>query len=165
MNASSMLDLYASEIQDMYNAEKQLIKALPKIAKAASSESLSNAILSHLEETQGHVRRLEMILKDLHKKPGGEKCEAMEGLIAEGDEVANAEGDDAVRDAGIILAAQKVEHYEIAGYGTLCVFAKLLGRKEDHRLLGEILAEEKNADSGLTRIAESEINVEAAASS
>jgi ferritin-like metal-binding protein YciE len=164
MNASSMLDLYTSEIQDLYNAEKQLTKALPKLAKAATSESLRDALRSHLAETEEHVRRLESILRSLHKKPGGEKCEAMAGLITESDEIAKADGDDAVRDAGIILAAQKVEHYEIAGYGTLCTFAKLLGRKDDLRLLKETLGEEKSADSSLTTIAESEINLEAAAS-
>jgi ferritin-like metal-binding protein YciE len=165
MNASSMIDLYASELQDLYNAEKQLTKALPKLAKAASSEALASALRSHLDETQGHLRRLETILKGLNKKPGGEKCEAMQGLIAEGDEVAHANGDEAVRDAGIILAAQKVEHYEIAGYGTMCTFAKLLGRAADLKLLKEILAEEKAADSTLTDLAESEINWEAAAAS
>ena len=164
MNASSMLDLYTDEIQDLYNAEKQLTKALPKMAKAVTSSALQDAIRSHLAETEEHVTRLETILRGLNQKPGGEKCEAMQGLITEGDEIAKAKGEDSVRDAGIILAAQKVEHYEIAGYGTLCTFAKLLGRQDDLRLLKQTLAEEKAADSTLTRLAETEINVEAAAS-
>jgi ferritin-like metal-binding protein YciE len=164
MNAKTMLDLYTGEIQDLYNAETQLTKALPKMAKAATSPALADAFRAHLEQTQEHVRRLEQVLKGLNKKAGGETCEAMQGLIAEGDEIAKSQGEGAVRDAGLILAAQKVEHYEIAGYGTLCTFAKLLGRKDDARLLKETLQEEKDTNSALTGLAESEINLEAAAS-
>lgn len=163
MNAESLLSLYISELQDLYNAERQLTKALPKMAKAASSRELAQAFRNHLSETEGHINRLEKIFENLEEKPAGEKCEAMEGLIAEGNEAAKAKGDDAVRDAGLIVAAQKVEHYEIAGYGSVCTFAKLLGRRDDLRLLKEIIQEEKTADTSLTALAERVINLEAAA--
>lgn len=163
MNADSLMSLYISELKDLYSAERQLTKALPKMAKAASSRELSAAFRKHLEETEDHARRLEEIFDDLGEKPGGEKCEAMEGLIAEGNEAAKAKGEDSVRDAGLIVAAQKVEHYEIAGYGSVCTFAKLLGRRDDLKLLKEIIGQEKTTDTNLTELAERLINVQAAA--
>jgi len=159
MKADTLLNLYIGELQDLYNAEKQLLKALPKMQEAASTEELAEAFGKHLIETNTHVERLETIIKDLGKKPGGEKCEAMKGLITEGDEIAEADGVDNVRDAGIIVAAQKVEHYEIAGYGSMCAFAKVLGRKQDLKLLTKTLEEEKAADAKLSELADGIVNV------
>jgi ferritin-like metal-binding protein YciE len=160
---NSLLDLYISELQDLYDAEKQLTKALPKMAEKASTPALSQAFEDHLQETITHVERIESILEDLGEKPGKEKCPAMKGLIAEGERTLKERGDDTVRDAGIVVAAQKVEHYEIAAYGSLCNFAKILGRNQDLEALRKTIKEEKAADQTLTRIAESEINLEAAA--
>jgi ferritin-like metal-binding protein YciE len=162
MKLDSMLELYISELQDMYNGEQQLIKALPKMAKSASSGPLGDAFNSHLAETKQQAERLEQIFEALERKPGGETCEAMKGLITEGEEIIKAGKNEAVRDAGLIVAAQKVEHYEIATYGCLVTFARLLGRDDDARLLKQTLDEEKACDTSLTSLAESEINVEAA---
>jgi ferritin-like metal-binding protein YciE len=163
MKLESLTDLYISNLQDMYNAEKQLLKALPKIAKSAAEPELRAAIEEHLEETQTHVNRLEQIFKNLDERPGGEVCEAMQGLVAEGEEVISADGDDSVRDAGLIVAAQKVEHYEMAAYGSLREFASLLNRKEDVTLLEETLEEEKETDKRLTELAETVVNKKAVA--
>jgi len=162
MNAETLKELYVSELQDLYNAETQLVKALPKMAEGSGSPKLATAFRAHLDQTKGHVARLERILESLGEKPGGHTCKAMKGLVAEGDEILKAKGEDDVRDAGIIVAAQKVEHYEIAGYGSVCAFAKQLGRTEDLKLLKATLAEEKHADEALTELAESTINAEAA---
>jgi len=158
MKLDSMSDLYLAELRDMYSGEKQLVKALPKMAKGASTEELRVAIEEHLQQTQNHVNRLETIFKSLDEKPGGETCEAMQGLVAEGEEVLKADGEDAVRDAGLIMAAQKVEHYEMATYGSLREFANLLNRQQDVDLLQQTLDEEKMADKKLNEIAEQVVN-------
>jgi len=163
MKLDSMSDLYVAELRDVYNAEKQLVKALPKMAKAAQTEELRTAIEEHLQETQNHVSRLETIFKSLDEKPGGETCEAMQGLVAEGEEVLKADGEDAVRDAGLIMAAQKVEHYEMATYGSLREFAHLLNREQDVDLLQQTLDEEKMADKKLNEIADQVVNKRALA--
>lgn len=158
MKLDSMSDLYLAELRDMYNGEKQLVKALPKMAKAAATEELRAAIEEHFQQTQNHVSRLETIFKSLDQKPGGETCEAMQGLVTEGEEVLKADGEDAVRDAGLIMAAQKVEHYEMATYGSLREFAHLLNREQDVDLLQQTLDEEKMADKKLNDIAEQVVN-------
>jgi ferritin-like metal-binding protein YciE len=162
MKLDSLQDVFTDLIRDLYNAETQLVKALPKMAKAASSEDLRTAFESHLEETQGHVERLERICEGLGIRPKGKTCKAMKGLIEEGAEVIETEGEPAAKDAALIAAAQKVEHYEIAGYGSARTFAELLGEDEAAKLLDETIAEEGAADKKLTEIAESGINVEAA---
>jgi ferritin-like metal-binding protein YciE len=158
---ATMEDLFLDEIRDLYDAEKQLTKALPKMAKAASSEELRTAFENHLEETENQVERLEQIFTMLDEKGTGKKCAAMAGLIKEGDEVASSTEDSAVRDAGLIAAAQKVEHYEISGYGSARTHAQLLGHQEAVSLLEETLKEEKQADRVLNDIAESSVNEEA----
>ncbi len=163
MTLRTMTDLYVNLLQDTHNAEKQLIKALPRVAKAAAKPQLAEAVLAHLEETKQQAARLERILKDLQKRPGGENCEAMEGLIEECKELIDADADDSVRDAAMIVAAQKVEHYEIAAYGSLCAFAKLLGRDEDLALLKQPSKEEHAANEHLNSLATSSVNSEAAA--
>jgi ferritin-like metal-binding protein YciE len=156
-------DLFLHNLKDIYNAEKQLVKALPKMAKGATSENLRTAILDHLQETHGQVERLEQVFQLLDVGARGIKCAAMEGLVEEGAEVLEDDFEDAVRDAAIIAAANKVEHYEIATYGTLISFARLLGHGDIEELLQATLDEEKAADQKLTELAESEINVEAQA--
>jgi ferritin-like metal-binding protein YciE len=156
-------DLFLHNLKDIYNAEKQLVKALPKMAKGATSENLRTAILDHLQETHGQVERLEQVFQLLEVGARGIKCAAMEGLVEEGAEVLEDDFEDAVRDAAIIAAANKVEHYEIATYGTLISFARLLGHGDIEELLQATLDEEKAADQKLTELAESEINVEAQA--
>ena len=158
MPLHSMQDLLVSELRDLYNAEKQLIEALPKIAEKTSSQTLRKAILDHLEQTRGHAARLERACSELGVKPTGKKCKAMEGLVAEGDEMLEDDGDEAVRDAGIITAAQRVEHYEIAAYGGAIAFAEELGRDSIARLLKQTIDEEEEADRKLTEIAETEVN-------
>lgn len=159
----SLNDLFVHALKDIYNAEKQLVKALPKMAKGASSEKLRTAIESHLQETEGHVERLEQVFESLELPNRGVKCAAMEGLIEEGQEVLDGDFEPPVRDAAIIAAANKVEHYEIATYGTLVSFARQLGKADAESLLQATLEEEKAADQKLTDLAESEINVEAEA--
>ena len=156
-------DLFLEELKDIYHAEIQLVKALPKIARKVSSDKLRETIEQHWEETKTHVERLEEIFEKLGQSPKTKTCEAMKGLLDEGDEILSATAEDAVRDAGIICAAQKVEHYEIASYGCLRTFATLLGREDVTELLDQTLEEEKHADQILTQIAENEINVEASA--
>jgi len=156
-------DLFIHALKDIYNAEKQLVKALPKMAKGATSEKLRTAIESHLQETEGQVERLEQVFDSLELPHRGVKCAAMEGLVEEGGEVLEGDFDPPVRDAAIIAAANKVEHYEIATYGTLIAYARLLGYSEAESLLQATLEEEKGADQKLTELAESEINVEAEA--
>lgn len=158
----ALMDLFVDEIKDIYWAEKHLVKALPKMQKAATTEELANAIADHLEQTKEHVARLEQVFELLGKKAVGKKCDAMEGLVEEGKSVIEeTEDGTATRDVGIILAAQKVEHYEIATYGTLTVLARTLGLSEIAGLLAETLAEEKETDELLTQIAENDINCEA----
>lgn len=158
---TQLMKLFLDELKDIYWAEKALVKALPKMAKNATSSELVKAIESHLKETEGHVEKVEQAFKSIDKKAVAKKCEAMDGLLKEGEEIMEDTDEGAMRDAGIISAAQKVEHYEIASYGTLCTFAKTLGLTEAADLLGEILEEEKAADSKLSDLAESSINMEA----
>jgi ferritin-like metal-binding protein YciE len=153
--------LFENELKDIYWAEKALTKAIPKMIKQATSEELIEALKDHLEETKGHVKRCEKAFELLGKSASGKKCEAMAGLIEEADEIMGSAEKGMVRDAGIISAAQKVEHYEIASYGTLCAFAKTLGEDEVANLLEQTLNEEKEADHKLTQIAESSVNEEA----
>ena len=156
-----MLDTLQSvledQVRDLYSAENQLVKALPKMAKAASSESLRKAITSHLEETRGQVDRLVQIAELLEIKPGGKKCKAMEGLIEEGKEVLEEEGEGSVIDVALIAAAQRVEHYEIAAYGTARAIAEKLGNGKVAKLFQQTLAEEGAADKKLTEISEGEV--------
>ena len=161
MKLNTLRDLYVEQLRDLYSAETQLADALPKMAEKASHPKLRQAIESHLEETRGQIERLERIFKSLDEKPGGETCQAMKGLIKEGQEMLKKRGDDDVRDAGIIAAAQRVEHYEISGYGTVATYAEMLGRTEDHDLLGQTLSEEKSADQKLNRLAKQVVNVDA----
>lgn len=159
--ATDLRKLFEDELKDIYWAEKALTKALPKMAKNATSEELKAALNDHLEVTQNQVTRLEEVFEVLGKKAQAKKCDAMEGLIKEGEGIMEDTKEGPVRDAGIISASQKVEHYEIASYGTLAAFANLLGEEEAAALLEETLSEEKEADTLLTSIAESSINLEA----
>lgn len=159
---SALLKLFTDEVKDIYWAEKHLVKALPKMAKAATSEQLRGAIENHLEQTQVQVTRLEEVFNLLEEKPQAKKCDAMEGLVLEGESVVeDTDQGTATRDVGIILAAQKVEHYEIATYGGLTQLAKTLGREDIADILAESLSEEKETNQLLTEIAESKINYEA----
>jgi len=161
MKLDSLQKLYIAELQDLYSAENQILKALPKMAKAASSPELQAAFREHLAVTEGQVARLEQIFERLGKSPKGKKCKGMEGLIAEGQEMMEEDADPAVLDAALICAAQKVEHYEMAGYGTVRTYAQLLNAEEDAELLQETLMEEEATDKKLTDLAENLINVEA----
>jgi ferritin-like metal-binding protein YciE len=154
-------ELFEETLKDIYYAEKAILKALPKMAKKASSEDLSAAFNEHLEQTRGQVKRLEQIFEMLGKAARGKKCDAIEGLTAEADEIIKEAEDDTVRDAGMLAAAQAVEHYEISRYGTLKAWAEKLGMNDAAALLDETLQEEKDTDAKLTELAESEINIEA----
>jgi ferritin-like metal-binding protein YciE len=158
MRAESLQDLYLEQLKDLYDAENQLIKALPKMAKAASSPELRNAFEEHLEKTREHAQRIETIFEGMGEKAKGQKCNAMEGLVKEGSEVIEEDMEEGVKDAALIAAAQRVEHYEIAGYGCVRTYANLLGDSEAANLLEQTLREEKEADELLGGIAE-EINV------
>jgi ferritin-like metal-binding protein YciE len=161
-NLETLQDLYLNELRDLYSAETQLIEALPKMAEAATDPELKRAFADHLEQTRGHAERLEEIFEGLGEQPGGETCDAMKGLIKEGQKMVSASGSDAVKDAGLIGAAQRVEHYEIAGYGTTRALAQRLGHHEAADLLQETLDEEAEADELLSSIAESHVNDQAA---
>jgi ferritin-like metal-binding protein YciE len=163
METNRLKHLYVEELKDLYSAENQMVKALPKMIKAATSEDLRAGFEEHLEQTKGHVSRLEEIFKALGESPKGKKCKGMEGLIKEGGEMIEEDPAPEELDAGLISAAQRVEHYEIAGYGCVSTYAKLLGEDEAESLLRETLEEEKKTDSKLTELAES-INLEAAGS-
>ena len=163
MALNSMDELFLNELKDVYNAEKQLVAALPRMAKAAQSPKLQQAITKHLGETEGHVKRLEQILQSLGEPLRGKKCKGMEGLIEEGKEILEEEGAPEVIDAAIISAAQRVEHYEIAAYGCLRTYALLLGNTEADRLLQQTLAEEEATDKALTALGEGGINQAAVA--
>jgi ferritin-like metal-binding protein YciE len=154
-------ELYISELRDLYSAENQLLKALPKMAKGASSPELKDAFERHLEQTKGHVERLEQLFQQLDESPKGKTCQAMKGLIEEGSEILKEEGEDSVLDAGMIVAAQKVEHYEIASYGSVRTFANLLGQDEAARLLQSTLDEESETNEILNGLAETVVNPEA----
>ena len=157
---NTLRDVYVEQLKDLYSAETQLIKALPRMAKAATSADLAQGFTDHLEQTKGHAERLEEIFKGLDEKPTGKKCKAMAGLVEEGSETIHEDASDAAKDAMLIAAAQRVEHYEIAGYGTVKTYAELLGEDEAARLLEQTLQEEVETDGKLTEAAKT-INVEA----
>lgn len=159
MANKELKDLYVDELKDLYSAETQLVKALPKMAKGASSNDLREGFEEHLEQTKGHVQRLEQIFESLGENPKGKKCVGMEGLIKEGSEVLDEDYEENVLDAGLIGAAQRVEHYEIAAYGTARALAEVLGEDEHVSLLTETLDEEKQTDEKLTELAQ-QINAE-----
>jgi ferritin-like metal-binding protein YciE len=163
MSADNLREALVEELRDLYNAEKQLVKALPKMAKGAASDELREAFESHLEETEGQVTRLERVFELLDEKPRGKHCAGMAGLIEEGSEKLQEDMEDSVLDAALIGAAQKVEHYEISGYGTLIAWAEALELTDVAELLNETLAEEKAADEKLSALAESGINEAATA--
>ena len=158
---SKLMKFFEDSLKDIYWAEKALVKALPKMAKKATSEELVSALENHLTETETQVEKVEQVFKLIGKKAVAKKCEAMAGLVKEAEEIMEETEEGAMRDAGIIAASQKVEHYEIATYGTLATFAKTLGLDDAAAILNEILAEEKSADEKLTDIAVSTINIEA----
>jgi ferritin-like metal-binding protein YciE len=162
---NSLHDLYISELQDLYDAEHRIIKALPKMVEAANSPDLRDALEQHLEETRLQAQRLEQIFSELDESPKGKKCKGLEGIIDEGEDVIDDVDDapPAVGDAALIGAAQRVEHYEIAAYGTVRTFARQLGYEQQAELLNQTLQEEGNADKKLTSLAESHINEEAQA--
>ena len=161
MAEKGLKELYIDELKDLYSAESQLVKALPKMAKASSSEELRSGFEEHLEQTKGHVERLEQIFQMLGESPKGKKCVGMEGLVEEGAEILKEDFEGAVLDSALIGAAQRVEHYEIAAYGTARAFAETLGENEHVSLLEETLGEEKETDEKLTELA-SQINQESA---
>jgi ferritin-like metal-binding protein YciE len=158
---NSLRDLFEEELKDLYSAEQQIVKSLPKMASAASSSDLKNAFEHHLEETRGHIQRLEQIFERQSMSGKGKKCEGMEGLLKEGAELLQTRAEPWVKDAGLIGAAQRVEHYEIAGYGTARTFAEHLGEQDIAEMLQETLDEEGAADQKLTQIAQ-DVNVKAA---
>lgn len=160
---NSLNDLFIDQIRDLYDAEQRITNALPKMIEAAHSPDLKQAFDSHLQETKGHVTRLENIFRQIGAETKRETCQAMKGIIDEGEQMVKAKGSSDVRDAALIAAAQRVEHYEMAGYGTARTFALQLGRQEVANILQQTLQEEKMADEKLNRIAESKINARAAA--
>jgi len=160
MANNGLRELYLDELRDLHSAENQLLKALPKLAKASYSDELREGFEEHLEQTKGHVERLEQIFEALGENPKGKKCAGMEGLIKEGGETMDEDFEGAVMDAALIGAAQRVEHYEIAAYGTVIAFAEQLGESEQVSLLKETLEEEKETDEKLTTLAE-DINAQA----
>ncbi len=163
MEVDSLKKLYVEELKDLYSAEKQILQALPKMVKKATHPELKNAFQEHLEVTKVHVERLERIFEGLGKPARAKKCKAMEGLLEEGKEVMAEDMDDDVMDAALIAAAQRVEHYEMAGYGTVRTWAQEMGETDAAKLLQQTLDEEGDADKSLTKLAESTINIEAMA--
>ena len=161
MKLNSLRDLYIAELKDLYDAENRIIKALPKMAEASSSQDLRNAFEHHLKQTRIQAQRLEQIFEKLDQSPKGEKCKGMVGIIDEGEDLMDEDAPPAVRDAALIAAAQRVEHYEIAAYGTCRTYARRLGYEDQARLLNETLQEEGEADKKLTTLAESYINEDA----
>jgi len=159
---NSFKDLFVEQIEDLYDAEHRLTEALPKMAEAAASSQLKQAFQHHLTETQGHVSRLERIFREINVEPKRNTCQAMKGLVAEGEEMIKAKGDPAIKDAALIAAAQRVEHYEISGYGTARSFARRLGLTQAPGLLQQTLEEEAAADQKLNQIAEGSVNAQAA---
>ena len=159
----TMEELFTALMQDVYYAEKELTKALPKMAKEAEDKDLKRAFTEHLKETEGHIKRLEKAFEMIGKPAKGKKCDAILGIIAEGKEVIEEVDDNETLDAGLVAAGQAAEHYEIARYGTLCAWAKLIGKPQIAKLLHETLEEEKKADGLLTKIAERSVNQHAMA--
>lgn len=160
MKMEDLKDLFVDELKDLYSAENQITKALPKMAKKASSPDLKQGFELHLEQTKGQIARLEQIFEELGESPKGKKCHGMEGLLEEGKELMEEDAEPEVLDAGLISAAQRVEHYEIAAYGTVRTYAELLGMSKAAKLLGETLNEEKDTDQKLSGLA-GKINVQA----
>jgi ferritin-like metal-binding protein YciE len=160
---STLTDLFEDELRDVYDAEKQILKALPKIIKASSNDELRKALSSHLEETRGQVERLEQAFESLDLKPKGKHCAGMAGILEEGSDLLEEDGDEAVLDAAFIAGCQRVEHYEITAYGTLMAWAKLLGYRDAFNLLKANEQEEKAADAKLSKLAESTVNRQAVA--
>jgi len=163
MKLESLKDLYLEQLRDLYSAETQIIQALPRMAEAATSADLRKGFNDHLRQTEEHVRRLEQIFQDLQESPKGQTCEGMKGLLKEGSEMMRMRGEPSVLDAGLIAAAQRVEHYEMAGYGTVRTYAEMLGKTQHVSLLERTLQEEEQTDERLTELAESHINLEAQA--
>jgi len=161
MKLENLQDLYVDELKDLYSAETQIVKALPKMAEAAASPELRQSFDHHLQQTKGHVSRLEQILRTLGEDPDGNTCEGMKGIIEEGQEVLKQWAEPPVKDAALIGAAQRVEHYEIAGYGTARTHAQQLGDQNAARLLQQTLEEEGQTDKKLSTLAESMVNVQA----
>ena len=161
MEMESLHELYVDELKDLYSAEKQIVKALPKMVKNATNPELKEAFSNHLDETEGHVQRLEKIFQMLGEKAGGKKCKGMEGLIEEEKELLEEDAAEEVLDAGLISKAQHVEHYEMAGYGTVRTYAEQLGFADQAKLLQQTLDEEGKANELLTQIAESSVNLDA----
>ncbi len=161
MKVDSLKKLYHDQLRDLYDAENRLVKALPKMAKAASNAELKQGFEEHLEQTKVHVERLEQIFEACEEKPTGKTCKAMQGLIAEGEETMKEDATPEVMDAALIAAAQRVEHYEMAGYGSVMAYAKILKEKDALKLLKQTLNEEKQTDEKLTDLAESVVNLEA----
>ena len=158
MSLATLHDLMVHELKDLYSAERQLVQALPKMSKNATSDQLRTAIDNHLAETEEHVTRLEQVMESLGESPRGQKCAGMQGLLEEGKSFLKEDADPDVMDAGIIVSAQKVEHYEIASYGAVCEYARMMGHTEALQLLEQTLAEEKKADQTLNELAEGGIN-------
>ena len=161
MKLETLRDLYVEQLHDLYSAETQLVEALPSMAKAATNTQLQSAVKEHLTQTKGHVQRLEQIFKQLGEDTKGPVCKGMQGLLSEGDEMSKMKGEPAAIDAGLIAAAQRVEHYEIAGYGCVRTYAHQLGDHKNEQLLQQTLDEEGAADQKLTQLAEEVINIEA----
>ena len=161
MKLDTLEKLYVDELRDIYNAENQLLKALPKMAKGSSSPDLKSGFEKHLRQTETHVQRLEQIFAELDESPKGKTCQAMKGLIEEGSEILKEDGEESVLDAGIIVAAQKVEHYEMAAYGSARTFARLLGQDKAAELLQSTLDEESETNESLNQLAENIVNPEA----
>jgi ferritin-like metal-binding protein YciE len=161
MKINSLHDLYISELKDLYDAENRIIKALPKMAEAANSTELRDAFEQHLQQTRTHADRLEQIFRRLDESPKGVKCKALQGILEEGEDFLDKDVPDSVCDAGLIASAQRVEHYEIAAYGTVRTFANQLGYQDQAEILNQTLQEEGETDQLLTRLAESMINEEA----
>jgi len=162
MTLNSLHDVFVEQLGDLYSAERQLVQTLPGVASAATAPELREAIEHHLEETQRHVTRLEQVFTELGEPyPTTKTCEGMQGILAEGEHVLNATGIGSAKDAGIIAAAQRVEHYEIAGYGTVCTYAKMLKQQDVLKLLKETMSEEVATDEALSALAESSINLQA----
>lgn len=155
---NNLNDLFVQQLKDLYDAEQQITKALPQMAEAATSPQLKSAFQEHLRQTQGHIERLERVFRGINCQPEAETCPAIRGMIKEGSDIISAKGDPSVRDAGLIAAAQRVEHYEMAGYGTVRTFAHQLGRDDLAQILQQTLDEEGQTDKKLTAIAESNVN-------
>ena len=163
MELETLRDLYVHELKDLYSAERQMMKAMPKMVKAATNRQLANAFTQHLEQTKKQAKRLEDLLASHGESTRGPKCMGMEGVLKEGDEMIGEDADEEVRDAGLIAAAQRAEHYEIAGYGCARTYAELLGDKKGAKVLDTTIKEEGAADQKLTKLARSVINVKAKA--